>query len=53
MSVIFRSIQVEDKAQWLALWQGYTAFYESQIPDNVTEYTWKREMASRGGFAFL
>ena len=42
MSVIFRSIQVEDKAQWLALWQGYTAFYESQIPDNVTEYTWKR-----------
>ena len=42
MSVIFRPVQTDDKAQWLALWKGYTEFYASQIPDEVTERTWAR-----------
>ena len=42
MTVTFRAIQAEDKAQWLTLWKGYNEFYGSNPPDNVTEHTWQR-----------
>ena len=42
MTVTFRPVQAEDKAQWLALWQGYNTFYGATLADDVTENTWQR-----------
>lgn len=42
MTVVNRSIQAADKAQWLVLWKGYNDFYGSTLADEVTERTWQR-----------
>lgn len=31
-----------DRAAWERLWQGYLAFYESDLPQAVTDTTWSR-----------
>jgi GNAT superfamily N-acetyltransferase len=31
-----------DRAQWEPLWRGYLAFYESSVPDEVTDLTFQR-----------
>lgn len=41
MSLV-RSLQVEDKAQWTPLWQGYLEFYETKLSDEQSELTWQR-----------
>jgi GNAT superfamily N-acetyltransferase len=41
-----RPVRVEDKARWNQLWQGYLSFYESSVPDEITELTWERIMNS-------
>lgn len=42
MVVTFRSLEAEDKTQWLTLWKGYNDFYASDLSEDVTEYTWAR-----------
>lgn len=42
MVIEIREPDRQDKAQWLSLWQGYTRFYGSPQPTEVTEYTWQR-----------
>lgn len=42
MTITIRPLAAADREQWLALWQGYLAFYESSVPDNVTDLTWSR-----------
>jgi GNAT superfamily N-acetyltransferase len=42
MTFHIRTLTAADHAQWLALWRGYLAFYESDIPDAVTTLTWQR-----------
>jgi GNAT superfamily N-acetyltransferase len=42
MPIHIRNLTPADHAQWLALWRGYLAFYESDIPDAVTNLTWQR-----------
>lgn len=37
-----RAITAADHAAWLPLWQGYQAFYESVIPDEISAITWQR-----------
>jgi GNAT superfamily N-acetyltransferase len=39
-----RPAQPTDFAQWLPLWQGYQAFYQTDIADAVTALTWQRFM---------
>ncbi|MEZ3161477.1 GNAT family N-acetyltransferase [Microbacterium sp. BWT-B31] len=34
-----------DRDEWLALWRGYLEFYESTVPDEVTESTFSRLVA--------
>lgn len=41
MSVIIRNLGPHDRGAWLKLWRGYTGFYEVQIPDAVTDNTWR------------
>jgi GNAT superfamily N-acetyltransferase len=31
-----------DEAAWRQLWRGYCDFYDAQVPDAVTQHTWKR-----------
>lgn len=40
--VMVRRIEPRDEARWRELWAGYCAFYEVDIPDEVTRRTWAR-----------
>lgn len=37
-----RQAKPSDRAAWEPLWQGYLAFYESELPGAVTDTTWSR-----------
>ena len=37
-----RLLEPGDHAAWLPLWRGYQAFYEVDIPPDVSEVTWAR-----------
>lgn len=37
-----REITTDDFDQWHPLWQGYLSFYESSLPDSVTQTLWRR-----------
>ena len=40
--ILIRPLVRTDRAQWEPLWQGYLEFYESSVPDEVTETTFER-----------
>ena len=44
--MIIRELKPDDHAQWLALWEGYNAFYGREGPTalapEITETTWRR-----------
>jgi hypothetical protein len=42
MSFEVRTLQEDDHPQWRVLWRGYLEFYETRIPDEVSELTWRR-----------
>lgn len=44
MSFTVRPLQPGDRSQWAVLWQGYLDFYETVLPADVTELTWRRLM---------
>lgn len=37
-----------DRAEWLSLWHGYLTFYESVLPDEVTDTVFARLVAGDG-----
>jgi GNAT superfamily N-acetyltransferase len=37
-----RPLRADDRAQWELLWAGYLAFYRHELPDEITELTWRR-----------
>lgn len=41
-AVTIREITSEDEAAWRELWAGYLTFYETSLPDAVTDATWQR-----------
>jgi GNAT superfamily N-acetyltransferase len=40
--ITVRPLARADRAQWEPLWRGYLAFYESSVPDEVTDLTFQR-----------
>lgn len=42
MHCVIRELEPADYADWLPLWQGYLAFYESSLSDATTQTTWQR-----------
>jgi GNAT superfamily N-acetyltransferase len=42
VAVTIREITPEDEAAWRELWDGYLTFYETSLPDAVTDATWQR-----------
>lgn len=37
-----RQVTADDHAAWLPLWQAYLRFYNTELPDAVTQSTWQR-----------
>lgn len=37
-----RKPSISEKLNWLPLWHGYLTFYETQLPDEITDLTWRR-----------
>ncbi|WP_431481616.1 N-acetyltransferase family protein [Pseudomonas thivervalensis] len=37
-----RRVSADDHAAWLPLWQAYLRFYNTELPDAVTQSTWQR-----------
>ena len=44
MIVSVRKIQSRDHARWCELWEGYCRFYERELSDEITRFTWARIM---------
>jgi len=42
-----RPVTAADHAAWLPLWQAYLRFYETELPDAVTQSTWQRFLDAR------
>lgn len=43
MSLIdIRPVTVDDHTAWLPLWQAYLRFYNTELPEAVTQSTWQR-----------
>ena len=42
MSLEIRPVSAADHAAWLPLWQTYLRFYNTELPDAVSENTWQR-----------
>lgn len=38
-----------DQPAWRALWDGYLAFYEADVPEEVTAKTWERLIRKQDG----
>ena len=37
-----RPIQPQDRAAWTPLWRGYLAYYETELPDEIYDSSFKR-----------
>ncbi len=37
-----RQPSISEKPDWLPLWHGYLTFYETLLPDEITDLTWQR-----------
>jgi GNAT superfamily N-acetyltransferase len=40
--MIIRDAKPSDRVAWAPLWAGYLAFYQSSLPAEVTDATWRR-----------
>lgn len=55
MPLIVRPLEARDEAEWLGLWNGYLAFYESSLEAHVSASTFQRLInpARASQFAFV
>lgn len=37
-----KPLQSNDKSQWLALWQNYLIFYQTDLPQAISDNTWQK-----------
>lgn len=48
MPTPIRPISSSDHADWLSMWNDYLAFYEQELPPEITAKTWKRLVTPSG-----
>lgn len=48
--MLIRDAFPSDEAAWRQLWAGYVAFYEADVPEEVTARTWERLIRRQDGF---
>lgn len=53
LDVRVRPLREDDRNRWLALWASYLTFYEKDLPEEVTETTWRRLLAREHGMGAL
>lgn len=46
--MIIREFREADRADWWRLWEGYLRFYETEIPEAVSELAWRRLIDPEG-----
>lgn len=39
---LIRPLRVDDRPEWARLWRGYLEFYETELPDNIYDFTFNR-----------
>lgn len=42
LTMRIKQLTVTDKNQWHTLWQGYQDFYQTDLPQEVTDSTWQK-----------
>lgn len=47
--VTVRDPGLEDEAAWRSLWEQYLRFYETELDEDVTAFTWQRLLQRRDG----
>lgn len=47
--MLIRDAVPSDEPAWKRLWDGYLAFYETDLPQDVTALTWERLIHQRDG----
>ena len=40
--IIVGALQPSDRARWAELWRGYLDFYETSLPPDIYDHTWRR-----------
>jgi GNAT superfamily N-acetyltransferase len=40
--LVIRDVTAADEVAWRALWDGYCAFYETEMPGRITAAAWRR-----------
>ena len=50
---IIRPLLAADEAIWRELWAGYLTFYETDLPDALTDALFKRLLDGKPHFAFV
>jgi GNAT superfamily N-acetyltransferase len=47
--MLIRDALPSDEPSWRKLWDGYVAFYEADVPEDVTLKTWERLIRKQDG----
>ena len=47
--MLIRDAFPSDEPAWRQLWDGYVAFYEADVPEDVTAKTWERLIRKQDG----
>ena len=40
--IVVNALGPQDHARWAELWRGYLEFYETALPPEIFEHTWRR-----------
>ncbi|HEX2839764.1 GNAT family N-acetyltransferase [Hyphomicrobium sp.] len=48
--MLIRDAVPSDEPSWRKLWADYVAFYEAEVPEEVTAKTWERLIRKQDGF---
>jgi GNAT superfamily N-acetyltransferase len=51
--IVVTPITPRDRARWAELWRGYLEFYETSLPTEIYEHTWRRLIAAEGAIRGL
>ena len=48
VEIVVNPITPEDRDRWAELWRGYLDFYETRLPLEIYDHTWRRLIAAEG-----
>ena len=48
VEIVVNPITPEDRDRWAELWRGYLDFYETRLPPEIYDHTWRRLIAAEG-----